>query len=89
MKTKKVNVEIEIPENMEISQWMTIKDHITISLRKRKPKELKLREVIGATEILPGQWWSNGQSTGMLYNEYSFPLGISNATTVWELVDEC
>ena len=87
MKTKKVNVELEIPENMEIYNiWQIIPESINVSLLQRKPKEMVLREVIGRDYITAGEYWT---AEGMPHHIINC-LGnhpIDHDKTVWELVD--
>jgi hypothetical protein len=89
MQTKKVLVEIELPEDKEIFCIQYINaNSIAVHLTHRKPKELKFREVVGATEILPGQYWSPlTENRSMNLNIYSFDLTPVTGEIVWELVD--
>ena len=92
MKTKKVKVNLEIPENMEVHHiWQVVPENINVSLRQRPPKEMVFREIVGRDYINYGEFYTAaGNSFPLLWNygrAVTNPYLGCNIETVWELVN--
>jgi hypothetical protein len=95
MKMKKVTVELGIPEDMEISRIFNEPNHasISISLVQRKPRKMILEEVVGATVIHTGEFYTDDDSPypeNWTLSKHTFTHENHNNTVVWRLLpDEC
>lgn len=91
MKTKQVNVTLEIPENMEVSSSHQLNHNsVQVNLQCVEPKEILLREVIGATHIPSKYYYMKQDRKELYYNNSEFSYNKEDYETVYELVkDEC
>lgn len=87
-KMKKVNVTLEIPEDMEVGAiYGTASSTVlAVSLVPRKPKEILLREVIGVERIPAGHYYMREGDTTIYSNQHSSSLPLNPDETVYELV---
>lgn len=93
-KMKKVNIEIEIPVDCEIEDYQGKAGNNVaiyhILYKKRKPKELVFREVIGAERIPDSHYYMKEGCPLIYMNNSGYTYPKDSNETIYELVqNEC
>jgi hypothetical protein len=87
----KQTIEIEVPEGWEVdhsSIYQIIPENINIPLKKKPPRRMVFEEIIGATGIYPGQYFTNESNPHPVKWSINPCKLAENNTTIWRRLDE-